>query len=123
MSFDVRLRLTTSEFCKLQLTHLYSDVELPQRSAAQESLLHGFTEWTAPSTRRLSFGWDWTFNRTLALFHADWESLRTNIVLLDAAGHEMGPTGTRRCVAERMVGSHWDWSVAEALGEKLRAGR
>lgn len=123
MMFDARLQFSISEFYELHLTHLYSDIESPRHPDADQLLIHGFTEWTAASVRVLSFGWDWTFNPTLTLFHADWDSLRTNVVVLGAAGREMDPTLTRKCVAERMAECHWTLSVAEVLGEKLRAGR
>lgn len=123
MLLDARLRFSISEFHELHLTHLYSDIESPWHPDGAQLLIHGFTEWTAASVRVLTFGWDWTFNPTLALFHANWDSLRTNVIVLGAAGRETDSTWTRKCVAERMTECHWTSNVEQALGEKLRAAR
>ncbi len=118
---DIYVRLHIDDLRELRTSHLYSELEngleLDEPDAA---LLRGFTEWSAPAERVLSFGWDWSFDPEAGVMLGEWASLRTNLMVIDDAGLDMGQDCTRLCVARLMTRARWERAVATSLALPLR---
>ncbi len=102
---DTRVRVTTADLERLQLKHIYSE--------AEDALDNGYTEWSAAYTRALTFGWDWNYDRETGALVADWPQLRTNLMVTDAAGADLGPEQTSACVAQLAAEVGWQRRVAD----------
>lgn len=120
--FDAHVRLSADEFDRLQPTHLHSGIDddplsdEPAPSPAASPPVFGYTEWTAPGPRTLSMGWDWSVDRPgESLPRAQWESLRTNVMLVGPDGGDLGPDLTREAVARLMSRIGWERVAARAV--------
>lgn len=66
----------------------------------------GYTEWLSDSAPAVSVGWDWSLGGSVQL-NALPISIRTNLLLVDASGRELGFSGTTHALFEWL--STWDW--------------
>ncbi len=112
---DTRVRVTTADLERLQLKHIYSE--------AEDAGDTGYTEWSAAYTRALTFGWDWNYDRDTGELRADWPQLRTNLMLTDASGADLGAERTSACVAQLAAEVGWEQRVADEVDLALRPTR
>lgn len=116
---DLHIRLRFDDLQSLQALHLHTEIE--STADAQLRELSGFTEWqVARGTRALSFGWDWTYQADKALLHGEWASLRTNLIMVDEHGLDLGRECTQLCVAQLMDRAGWAQVLAQRLDLPLR---
>jgi Domain of unknown function (DUF4902) len=115
--FDVHVRLRIEDLASLPVEHIYSELE---EAGGETGLISGFTEWRAQATRLVSCGWDWTYESASAQLSAQWSSLRTNLMVVDDAGQDMGVECARLCLARLMTHARWERVVAGELGLPLR---
>ncbi|MDT8999868.1 DUF4902 domain-containing protein [Paucibacter sp. APW11] len=118
--FDAYVRLSIDDLQKLVPTHLHSEIEDLVDDADPDASIQGFTEWTAASTRTLSFGWDWCFEPSSEQLLGQWGSLRTNLMVIDESGGDMGIECTRLCIARLMTHIRWEYTIAKVLGLRLQ---
>jgi hypothetical protein len=115
--FDTYVRLPVADLAGTKPWHLQSGVdEDPLETADSDGTLNGFTEWAAGNQPVLSMGWDWTFDRESRLLTAHWHTLRTNIMVVNDGGADLGREGTRTCIADLMTTVGWESATAHALG-------
>lgn len=115
--FDTFVRLPVADLAGIAPWHLQSGVDDgPAEGSASHGTLSGFTEWAAGSQRVLSMGWDWTFDRESRRLTAHWNTLRTNIMVINDGGSDLGREGTRTCIANLMSNVGWESVTASALG-------
>mgnify|MGYP000849749476 CR=1 FL=1 len=117
---DPHIRLRLAELQSLQAQHLHSEIE--DELSCPPHVLCGFTEWRVTRGKRaLSFGWDWTYRADAAQLLGNWSSLRTNVLMLDEHGVELGGEPAWLGVARLMDRSRWQRVLAEALHLHLHA--
>lgn len=117
---DPFVRLRLEEFNGLSHRHLYSEVdgELPPTQH-----LSGYTEWISNSGKpALSFSWDWNYDRGSQRLQAEWDSLRTNLKVIDQDGADLGDDCTRLYVARQMDQAQWERVIADTLGLEISSG-
>lgn len=120
--FDAYVRLSIENLQGLKITHVHSEMEdvlSPDADQAQP-MVQGFTEWSAPGDRAISFGWDWTFEPDKNRLLARWTTLRTNLMLIDEDGSDLGNDCMRLCVARLMTRVCWEETISELLGLALK---
>lgn len=108
------VRLPLPQLCDLRLMHLCSEVDLERSAAAKcgegATILGditGYSEWVSDSTPVVSVGWDWSLGGARGQLSALPVSIRTNLILVDASGRELGFSGTTHALFEWL--STWDW--------------
>ena len=121
---DTWVRVSLPELMRTSPTHLYSafDNEATDLACAANLPQSGYTEWTAPGPRTLSFSWDWHWEPEAGRMMADWHNLRTNLQLVDESGCELPVTATHHCVAQLMEQAHWAEATRLALALNVRHG-
>ncbi|MBV1774278.1 DUF4902 domain-containing protein [Burkholderiaceae bacterium DAT-1] len=102
-------------------THLYSEMdELDPASCLPLGKIRGYTEWA--SNRRpcaLSFSWDWDYDCRRLSIDARWETLRTNVRMVDHEGTHLNDWDTRRFIAHLMTELQWEHTISSVLGLTL----
>ncbi len=117
--FDAYVRILVDDLARIQPSHLQSGADDPPLDASGPdggTPLGGYTEWVADAPRTLSMGWDWSFDLGSRQLTALWHTLRTNIMVVDAAGGDLGRERTQSCIADLMNSVHWEAATAEAVG-------
>jgi Domain of unknown function (DUF4902) len=125
VSPDGYVRLTTTAFRAIPLSHLLSeldaDVGLPPSTASGATLasIVGYTEWSSQTTPALSLGWDWRIATAAGQvrYQRDGE-VRSNIMLVDARRRDLGAlaTGVLLCVAIDML--EWERAVDHYISNR-----
>jgi Domain of unknown function (DUF4902) len=119
--FNTYVRLSIDDLRALKQQHIYSEIEKAWPAKDTEhAKLQGFTEWSAAAQRALSFGWEWTYECEAALMRGDWSSLRTNLMVVDGLGQEIGIEYTRYFIEQMMILARWEQVVTDQLGLPLR---
>lgn len=115
---DVHVRMRVDELTETAPQHLFSQIDTAAASGADghlSSALKGSTEWAVDGPRRLTFGWDWTYEPASSRFSGRWSTLRTNLMVVDEHGTDMGADCLRLCVARLMTQARWEATIAIAL--------
>lgn len=116
---DLYIRLRDSEVLERTPDHLYSEMESTAGGDTPwqgENVLQGVTEWAlAAGTRSITFGWDWTFEPEVKRLLAQWGTMRTNLMLVDGNGVDLGTDYTLLCIARMMTRARWEDAVAKML--------
>ena len=121
--FDAYVRMIIDDLQALVPKHLHSETDPDGPDLDADELagrVQGFTEWTIAGPRWLSLGWDWTFDVDSRLLLAQWNTLRTNLMVTNEAGDDMGADCTRLCIARLMARVHWEHTTAQVLGLRLQ---
>ena len=117
--FDPRIKLDIAAAGALVPVHTYStpDPEPPGAEGGTATVItRGVTEWVADAERQVSFGWDWEYDPGSRRLQGLWHTLRTNLVVVDDEGQELGESCTRLCAARLMTRAHWEKVLGVALG-------
>jgi len=117
--FDAHVRLRLDELKRIEPWHLHSGADVDPFGTGPPDpgvALDGYTEWAADATRTLSMGWDWTFDPETRQLTGLWRTLRTNIMVVDDAGVDLGRERTQQCIADLMGSRNWEATTAEAVG-------
>jgi hypothetical protein len=123
---DYYVRLQAQPLLGTALAHLESGIDTDDEdqssfrrfdSASALPSIRGFTEWVSSTGPEVSVGWDWTLVGTerLAL---DRNSIRTNVMLVDAQGIDCGQEATVRTVIRLIDQTPWQGVVLQALRER-----
>jgi Domain of unknown function (DUF4902) len=119
LSEDGYVRLSQARMRAIPLVHLISGLDAdpagPDTGAvgATRAAIAGYTEWLSLTIPALSLGWDW------ALESADRElryqrvgEPRSNIMLLDSHGRDLGPISSAVALALLVDEFNWQDTVA-----------
>lgn len=128
MSLDYHLRLNPQQLAQLRLTHLDSQVDMEEpepvptqacEGARLAQAISGYTEWLDAGGRGYSLGWDWHVQLPQGTLAVTPHSLRTNIMLTDPCGDDLGRSQTEASLEHWL--QSWDW--ASTVLAALRADR
>jgi hypothetical protein len=123
---DFYVRLQAQPLWTTSLAHLESgidtddDDEFAFRRFDSASALHsirGFTEWVSDGQPPVSVGWDWTLTGSEQLT-LDRNSIRTNVMLIDAQGVDCGQEATVHAVIRLIEQTPWQSVVLQALRDQ-----
>jgi len=116
---DGYIRLSLKRLAMLHLVHVTSvcdNVLLAELIAdAIPARLAGYTEWTSETPPFVSLGWDWyggEISRRCLLITND---VRSNIMLLDGRGYDLGMHRTSHFIASWLAALDWQDAVLSAL--------
>ncbi|HWP20834.1 MAG TPA: DUF4902 domain-containing protein, partial [Burkholderiaceae bacterium] len=128
------IRLRARSLYTLPLLHLYSEWDpaadqgdLPGRAEEAPTArplrcgqalpeLWGYSEWAGASDPLVSVGWDWRVRWGPGTLAWDAGELRTNLMLVDERGQDLGVAPTQLLLQRRLMAMGWERTVASALG-------
>lgn len=120
---DFYVRSGETHFQRLPLRHVQSELELtselqPLRESegASASVLCGCSEWVTESDPPITAGWDWTVTTSGDVL-LNRHSVRTNLMLVDASGQDLGHVVSIAAVVRRIEQLPWQHSALSALRE------
>jgi hypothetical protein len=118
-SDDGYLRLNQARMRAIPLTHLISGLDADPAGAdtgavgATLAAIAGYTEWISLTFPALSLGWDWMLESSdRYLRYLRTGEPRSNIMLLDHHGRDLGPTPTAMALALLVDDFNWQETVA-----------
>ena len=117
---DGYIRLPRRALDQLRLVHLVSGLDgeaCAGAAGAVYSAISGYTEWATTSSPAVSVGWDWHID-TLArpVSAACRDTPRSNVMLVDEQGRDIGPDHTARCLQRLLDTLEWKPVVLGAVG-------
>ncbi len=124
MSIDHYLRLDLPRLAQLRWRHLESQVDsegleagmsVQGEGACLAQQIGGYTEWLDSGGEGYSVGWDWYVQVPQGSLAVAPHSIRTNIMLVNASGEDLGRARTEEDLEHWL--QSWDWasSVLQAL--------
>lgn len=126
MNIDYYLRLQPEQLMQLGLRHLESHADMeaatPSLPTGHEGAwlveeIGGYTEWVDAAGAGYSLGWDWYVQAPSGRLGIRPHSIRTNIMLVNPAGADLGRALTEQGLMDWL--QRWDWTVP--VLEALRA--
>lgn len=119
VSLDGYVRLPFSDLSRLSFLHLCSEnnEEFLQELRAKKipARLAGFTEWKCDSMLPVSIGWAWFVHDCSDKVLLAPDPVRSNLMLRDAQGYDLGPRNTSEILAVWLHGFSWEDSVRMAV--------
>lgn len=119
---DGYVRLSEGALAVLALDHVASglDASLLEelRDSAIDARLAGYTEWHRPASAGVPYvtiGWDWYLERATGTFVIAGGDVRSNLMVTDATGADIGMFRTAAALAARLACIDWAAAVASAL--------
>jgi hypothetical protein len=117
-SEDGYLRLSQARIRAIPLTHLISGLDADPAGlgavGATRAAIAGYTEWITLTIPALSLGWDWVLEsaeRELRYLRVD--EPRSNIMLLDRRGRDLGFMPTAMALGLLVDEFNWQDTVAK----------
>ncbi len=119
VSHDGYIRLSLRALSKLSFIHLSSDFDndiltdlklqtVPARHA-------GFSEWISDTNPAISLGWSWFIHSQTQRLLAAPEAIRSNVMLIDVRGYDLGTTTTSYLFTTWLALHDWQRTVADAV--------
>lgn len=94
-----------------------TDFLLELRAQTIPASVAGFSEWVSDTSPAISIGWGWfVHNESRRILLAP-DGVRSNTMLVDAAGYDLGPLKTSSLFCLWLEELEWQSSVNEALQE------
>ncbi len=117
---DGYIRLSRQALGQIRLVHLVSGLDEEHGHAAAGAAcsdISGYTEWATTSVPAVSVGWDWHID-TLArpVSAACRDTPRSNVMLVDEHGRDVGPDHTACCLRQLVDTLEWKPVVLDAIG-------
>ncbi|UXH77463.1 DUF4902 domain-containing protein [Roseateles amylovorans] len=123
--FDFYVRLHEAALSRMAWVHLESGLDLLDEQddrpcnrlvegAQLGSEIRGYTEWISESLPVVSFGWDWSMTLTGTL-QLNRHSIRTNLMLLDECGRDLGRLASVQGVMRLIDQREWQAAVLSAM--------
>jgi len=123
LSHDGYIRMRLAHLNTLSFVHLYSESDagflyelhnqtVPARAA-------GFSEWTSDSTPAVSIGWAWFIDQASDRMLLAPEDVRSNLMLIDLHGYDLGPRMTATLLFAWLSGFDWQSEVSAAVHDTL----
>lgn len=99
LSEDGYVCLTLETFLATPLVHLLSSLDdgnpILSREGASLARISGYTEWVSTTTPTITIGWDWWLDVSQGqALYARLGAPRSNVMLVDAMQHDLGPAKT-----------------------------
>lgn len=120
LSPDGYIRLPLTSLNKLSFIHLFSgrdDAFLAELKAQTvPARLAGFSEWKSDTNPAVSLGWGWFIHDESDLMMLAPDSVRSNVMLLDAWGGDLGAMRTSELFCSWLNVFPWQDVVNMALG-------
>jgi Domain of unknown function (DUF4902) len=115
--FDAYVRTSALDVAQLQPRHCFSEIDSEEDLEQFEwpNALTGTTEWIIPSTRTITLAWEWSYDENSRRVQADWDSLRTNLMITHQNGIDQGRAITQWMVEALMHKVRWDAQVLDAV--------
>lgn len=105
--------MTARDIEKMKLQHLYTEM-LESRACGHVRCM-GFTEWTGVQDgHSISLGWDWIRLDDGALVEHFDCPVRTNVMILDDKGYDLGHERSTIILQEKIRALAWQGDVAGA---------
>jgi hypothetical protein len=124
-SADGYVRLSKARMRAIPLVHLISGLdEEPTETpmgpvGATLAAIAGYTEWASPTTPALSVGWDWVLEPSeRELRYLRMGEPRSNIMLIDQYGRDIGPVNTAAALSLLVDEASWYETVAEYVKQR-----
>lgn len=120
----IRLRLASLSFSSMHHLHSRIDEGLGDdlRSVGFETPKAGLTEWSVNGLPSASLGWDWYVSAVNNRMYAAVATLRTNLMLVDAKGYDLGEYGST-LLQSWLTQWPWDSRVRHALATNTFGAR
>lgn len=122
-TLDFYVRLRELHFQRMALRHVQSELEVtdetnPSRESegARTSVLCGCSEWVTESDPPITAGWDWTMTPSGGVL-LNRHSVRTNLMLVDGIGGDLGHVPSIEAVVRRIEQLPWQRCVLSLLRE------
>jgi hypothetical protein len=120
VSRDGYIRLSLEHLSRLPFMHLASDIDASiledLQLQAVPALAAGYSEWISATTPAISLGWSWfVHSRSHRLLPAP-EAVRSNVMLVDVHGYDLGPTATSFLFTTWLATHDWQYAVTESVG-------
>jgi hypothetical protein len=88
------------------------------RVGASKTRISGFTEWASREMPAVSIGWDWLLTGSAGRVRLErLEQVRSNLMLVDSIGHELGFDATSVELGGWLESFQWQQTVAEHLSK------
>lgn len=122
---DGYVRMSLAELQATPLTHLMSHLDEEEANEGGLALpITGYSEWISSGTPAITIGWDWQLQLCpddvkLTVLHEP----RSNIMLLDTQGSDLGAATTGRLLAEFVDSLAWRKEVMDELDIGCRSRR
>lgn len=120
VSQDGYVRMPLSLFMELPLVHFLSGLnDEPIRQAVEggtEASISGYSEWLSDTFPRITVGWDWHLDLTTGIpryLRDGWP--RSNIMLIDADGQDLGDEATATSIAFWIDQAGWNNDVGKYI--------
>ncbi|USX20863.1 DUF4902 domain-containing protein [Oxalobacteraceae bacterium OTU3REALA1] len=112
ISADSYIRLSLEQLQALRLEHLISDIDAdhPPHADGEATAIaiSGYTEWATAEAPRVSLGWDWELAPHDGSLRPRRLGLpRGNVMLVDAAGADLGPAASAAALARLVDQMAW----------------
>lgn len=121
ISADSYIRLSLEQLQAVRLEHLISDLDAdPAPTDGEATAISGYTEWTSAEAPRVSLGWDWELaphDGGLRRFGLP----RSNVMLVDAAGADLGPAASDAALARLVDRMDWQRTAWDDVSARHRA--
>ena len=122
ISEDGYIRLTSRQFASLSLSHLLTAPDLPggddALADATATRITGYTEWVSVATPSVTVGWDWEMVGTGgSVWLRRLNAPRSNVMLVDDAGKDLGPAQSARLLGELVDARDWQQGALDELGK------
>lgn len=126
---DGYVKLHLRNFRGIRMQHFVSGLEEEVRDetpmeGACVSTIEGYTEWVSATTPVISLGWDWIYDpMRVPSMQVRQGSLRTNVMLLDNDGTEVGPLKTAILLEAVLDCFGWQETVLDAIENRYSMHR
>ncbi|MEJ2643739.1 MAG: DUF4902 domain-containing protein [Gammaproteobacteria bacterium] len=125
VSNDGYIRLSFSELQTVPLVHLISglDDDSPATgcSGAMRTVIAGYTEWVSIHQPAVTLGWDWQLHCTPnGAYLPNTGEPRSNVMLQDAAGSDVGYRRTTVQLAILIETMNWQETVKLHITDRYR---
>ena len=124
VSRDGYIRLQPTTFRHISLVHLISGLDEepepgPLTGGAQQSAIVGYTEWVSLESPVITIGWDWQLSaRHGSSVCTRLAEVRSNVMLLDMEGCDLGPLRSSEILGETVDGREWSEEVLRAISDR-----
>ena len=123
LSDDGYVRLTLETFLSISLVHLHSGLDennpISFREGASFDPISGYTEWVSTKTPIITMGWDWRLAVSRGRpFYIRLGAPRSNVMLVDAQQHDLGPVKTTALLETVIDALAWQAETYNHIGTR-----
>jgi Domain of unknown function (DUF4902) len=127
VSQDGYVRCTHQQLLTAGLIHRISGLDEDPQQAPPDTVLSsgitGYTEWIDGASAVVTVGWDWKMSGAgsgVSLTRTS--EPRSNVMLIDANGTDLGPAGTTMTLAQLLGRFDWQSVVRSNISARYKSG-